>query len=138
MAEDEDSVCWKDEYSVDFEVIDAQHKELVRMTNVLFESCKKGACVADIAFMRTIRGAVEYAQTHFYTEEKYMKMANYPKLAAHKQEHDSFVKTIIKAVSDFEQEQSDPISLARFLKTWLLTHIAESDKKYSPYLAKFK
>ena len=135
---DEDSVCWKDEYAVNFELIDNQHKELVRMTNSLFEGCKMGSTAADNAFMQTIRGAVEYAQTHFYTEEKYMKQVNYPDLAAHKQEHDSFVSTVVAAVKDFEEGKSEPISLARFLKQWLLTHIAQSDKKYSPYLVNCK
>ena len=134
----EDSVSWSDEYSVDFEVIDNQHKELVRMTNVLFDGCKKGSTFADEAFMQTIRAAIEYAQTHFYTEEKYMKKADYPDMAAHKQEHDTFVSTVKDAVKDFEDGKSEPIALARFLKKWLLTHIAESDKKYSPYLAQFK
>ena len=135
---DEDFVCWNDAYSVDFELIDSQHKELVRMANALFKGCKEGSTAADEIFMKTIRGAVEYAQTHFYTEEKYMRLADYPDLAVHKQEHDSFVSTVVNAVKDFEEGKSEPISMARFLKNWLLTHIAESDKKYGPYLVSFK
>ena len=135
---DEDSVCWDDAYSVDFELIDNQHKELVRMTNTLFNGCKMGSTAADAAFVQTIRGAVEYAQTHFYTEEKFMKLSDYPEMAVHKQEHDSFVTTVINAVKDFEDGKSQPLELARFLKKWLLTHIAQSDKKYSPYLTRFK
>jgi len=86
--------------------------------------------------MKTVRSAVEYAQTHFYTEEKYMIQADYPELVPHQQEHKSFVTTVVKAVNDFEDGKSAPITLARFLKEWLLNHIAVSDKKYSPYLAK--
>ena len=135
---EEDSVRWSDDYSVGFEIIDNQHKELVRMTNVLFDGCKKDSAVADEVFMQTIRRAIEYAQTHFYTEEKYMKQVDYPDIVAHKHEHDKFVSTVKKAVMDFEAGNSEPIVLARFLKNWLLTHIAESDKKYSPYLTQFK
>jgi hemerythrin len=104
------------------------------MTSALFEGCEKGNGAMDAAFRRTIRGAVEYAQTHFYTEEKYMKQTNYPDLAVHKEEHDSFVKSVVQALRDFEDGKSEPLALARFLKNWLLTHIAESDKKYGPYL----
>ncbi|MDR2662978.1 MAG: bacteriohemerythrin [Treponema sp.] len=131
---DEDSVFWDDAYSVGFELIDGQHKELVRMTNELFEGCKKGGTAADLAFMATIRNAVEYAQTHFYTEEKYMKKVNYPDLAAHVKEHESFVATVVEAVKTFEEGKAEPLALARFLKHWLLNHIAVSDKKYGPYL----
>lgn len=131
---DEDSVCWKDEYSVHFDLIDNQHKELVRMTNVLFEGCKQGSTAADVAFIHTIRCAVEYAQTHFYTEEKYMREISYPELVLHKKEHDSFVDSVIHVLREFEDGKAEPVALARFLKHWLLTHIAESDQKYSPYL----
>ncbi|MDR0447208.1 MAG: bacteriohemerythrin [Treponema sp.] len=133
---DEDSVFWDDAFSVNFELIDNQHKELVRMTNTLFMGCKAGSTAADVAFMKTIRSAVEYAQTHFYTEEKHMQLANYPDLEAHKGEHSTFVSTVVKAVKEFEEGNSEPIALARFLKQWLLNHIAKSDKKYAPYLAK--
>jgi hemerythrin len=133
---DEDSVAWDDSFSVNYPLIDNQHKELVRMTNILFMGCKSGSTAADVVFMKTIRGAVEYAQTHFYTEEKHMTLANYPELEAHKAEHTDFVKTVVQAVKDFEEGNSEPIALARFLKKWLLNHIAVSDKKYAPYLAK--
>ena len=137
-GDNENFVVWDDAFSVDFELIDNQHKELVRMTNMLFEGCKKGSTAADVAFMKTIRDAVEYAQTHFYTEEKYMKMTEYPELDIHKEEHRSFVVSVVQAVKDFEGRKTAPMALAQFLKQWLLNHIAQSDKKYSPYLAKLK
>ena len=133
---DEDSVAWDDAYSVGFELIDNQHKGLVLMTNELFQGCKGGGDIAHDAFMRTIRKAVEYAQTHFYTEEKYMKQTNYPGLETHKMEHENFIEEVKKALVDFESGKAEPINLARFLKKWLLNHIALSDKQYAPFLAK--
>ena len=132
----EDSVVWDDSYSVGFEPIDNQHKELVKMTNELFESCKQGAAVADKAFLHTIKGAAEYARNHFSEEDKYMLQANYPKLNEHRKLHDDFLTTVGKAIQDFTAGSTEPIGLARFLKNWLLTHIAEQDKQYAPYLAK--
>ena len=131
----ENCIAWDDAFSVNFELIDNQHKELVRMTNMLFEGCKMGSTAADVVFMKTIRNAVEYAQTHFYTEEKYMKQSNFPELDAHVAEHNKFVSTVVQAVKDFEESNSDPLALANFLKQWLLDHIAKSDKKYEPYIA---
>ena len=135
---DDDSVVWDDAFSVNFELIDNQHRELVRMTNTLFMGCKMGNTAADVVFMKTIRSAVEYAQTHFYTEEKFMTQADYPDFAVHKAEHEKFISTVINAVKEFEEGNSEPLSLARFLKQWLLNHIAQSDKKYAPYLERFK
>lgn len=135
---DEDSAIWSDDYLVNFDIIDNQHKDLVRMTNDLFIGCKKGSTAADAAFIKTIRNAVEYAQTHFYTEEKYMKTSNYPEMAVHKKEHELFVAEVVNAVKKFEKGNSEPIALARFLKNWLFTHIAQTDKKLEPFLIEFK
>ncbi|MDR0586833.1 MAG: bacteriohemerythrin [Treponema sp.] len=128
-------IVWKDEYSVQFRIIDEQHRGLVAMTNDLLKGCKAGGNSRDAVFMETVRKAVEYAQVHFYTEEKYMKQAAYPELEQHKGEHAAFVSKVQETVAAFEQGKADPFDLAIFLKEWLLSHIAVSDKKYAPYLA---
>ena len=135
---DEDSVVWDDCYSVDFEVIDNQHKELIKMINTLFLGSKMGSTAADIVFMKTIRDAVKYTQTHFQFEEKLLKEVEYPDLPIQQQQHELFISKVLEAVKDFEDGKSEPVSLAKFLKTWLLTHIAESDKKYIPFIVQLK
>ena len=132
----EDSVFWDDVYSVGFEPIDNQHKELVKMTNELFESSKRGAAVADKAFLQTIKKAADYARDHFSDEDKYMVEAGFPNLMEHRKQHDNFLETVLKAMQEFEAGKTAPIDMARFLKNWLLSHIAKSDKQYAPYLAK--
>jgi hemerythrin-like metal-binding protein len=134
----DESVTWSSAYSVGFEPIDDQHKVLVKMINELFESCKQGAAVADKAFLQTIKKAAEYAREHFSNEDKYMVQVNYPKLAEHRKQHDNFLDTVLKSIQEFSAGKTAPIDLARFLKNWLLTHIAEVDKQYSPYLEKLK
>jgi hemerythrin len=133
---DDDIFTWQDEYSVDFEVIDNQHKQLVKMTNDLFKACNHDTTgeSARAVLKKTLRGAVEYAQVHFYTEEKYMSQVNYPELPEHKAEHGSFIVKILDELKRFEDGNQSLISLANFLKEWLLHHIAVSDKKYAPYL----
>ena len=133
---EEDSVAWNDLYSVGFEPIDVQHKNLVLMTNELFLACKEGADAADIAFLQTVKKAVEYAQTHFADEEDYMRSANYPHFDEQKKQHEDFVASLLKMIDEFEAGNTEPIEMARYLKKWLLNHIAISDKKYMPYLVK--
>jgi hemerythrin len=132
----EDSVAWNDLFSVGFEPIDNQHKNLVLMTNELFLACKEGVVAADIAFLQTVKKAVKYAETHFADEEDYMLEANYPHFDEQKKQHEDFVATVIKMIEEFEAGNTEPVEMARYLKKWLLNHIAISDKKYMPYLAK--
>jgi hemerythrin len=128
-------LVWDDSFLVNCEVIDNQHKGLVEMTNELILGCEGGNVTQDVLFIKTLRKAVGYAQTHFATEEKYMQQANYPDFPAHKKEHEAFVSEVAKQLKAFEQNRNDPVVLVGFLKDWLFKHIAVSDKKYAPYLA---
>jgi hemerythrin len=132
---DENTVTWDDSFSVGFEYIDNQHKELVKIVNTLYTSCKMGTVNADIAYLRAISKAMEYARVHFSDEEKYMGMVFYPELNEHKKQHEEFVVEIKKSMKLFEEGKEAPIEMANFLKNWLLDHIAVSDKKYAPYFA---
>jgi hemerythrin len=128
-------LVWNDSFLVNFEIIDNQHKGLVEMTNELVRGCERGNVIRDVLFIKTLRKAVEYAQGHFSTEERYMQQVNYPDFAAHKKEHEAFVSEVVKQLKAFEENRNDPAVLVGFLKDWLLNHIAVSDKKYAPYLA---
>jgi len=132
----EDSVIWNDSFSVGVASIDDQHKVLVTMINELFEACKQGVMEADMAFLEIIKGALDYAETHFADEEDLLYEANYPHLDEQKDQHETFVAEVQKTIEEFEAGNLEPIYLARFLKNWLLNHIAVFDKKYTPYLVK--
>ena len=129
-------VTWDNAFSVGSVLIDNQHKGLVEMTNTLFRGCEHHDEM--LSFMRTIQNAVNYAKTHFATEERMMQKTNYPEYAIHKAEHESFVAEVLKQVKRFEENRCTPLDFALFLKEWLLNHIAISDKKYSPYLKNIK
>jgi hemerythrin len=131
-----ETVVWSDAYSIGFEPLDAQHKELVRMMNALFEACKKSDNEAKITFLKTVKEAVNYTRTHFSNEEDYLTKINYPDLPEHKKQHDNFVTTLMDALKNYQKDNSEPIKLAIFLKDWLLNHILGTDKKYVPYILK--
>jgi hemerythrin len=128
-------VQWEDGYSVGVELIDAQHKELIRMTNELFLGCQKGGMAAEAYFMKAIQGAVNYVKTHFYTEEEILSRLYYPGLAAHKKEHEDFVAEVLQEIRAFEQgKKLAPQDFVKYLQNWVLVHIAGSDKKYGAFI----
>jgi hemerythrin len=125
-------VKWDDAYSVGVQLIDDQHKELVRMTNEMAQGSQKGGTEAEIHFMRVIQGAVRYVKTHFTTEEIIMDRLKYPEYLEHKKEHEEFVAEVLRDVKAFEEGgKLVPLEFARFLQKWVLNHIAKSDKKYA-------
>jgi hemerythrin len=132
-------VEWDDRYSVGIQLIDEQHKELIKLTNALYKGCLSGDEAACSYFMEAIHGTVDYVRRHFSAEERLMENVKYPDLAEHKREHESFVKKILEDVGSFQGgKKFVPNVFVRYLKDWILTHIAVQDKKYSKYIFNLK
>jgi hemerythrin len=136
---DKEFVEWHNSYSIGIPLIDEQHKELINLTNKLYESTLGSMSNSKVVFMRTIRGAVDYVGYHFSTEEMVMQRVHYPDLPTHKKEHADFVLEVLKEVEDFKSgKKYTPNAFVRYLKDWVLAHIAVSDKRLGEYLVKLK
>jgi hemerythrin len=124
------SLVWKDEYSVNVELIDAQHKMFVGIINELYSAImeKKGKDILDNVFKQL----VAYTQFHFQTEERYFDEFHYEGAAAHKAAH----KALIDQVADLQKQENNimenPFELMDFLEDWLIEHIMGMDKLYGP------
>jgi hemerythrin len=137
--EDNHIVEWDTRYKIGIPVIDEQHKQLIDMTNRLYTACLGGNSAATVYFKRAVREAVDYVRFHFSTEEKILERINYPGITAHKKEHEDFIREILRQVQAFEQgKKFVPNLFVRFLRDWVLTHIAMSDKAYAEYLLDLK
>ncbi|MDR1955918.1 MAG: bacteriohemerythrin [Treponema sp.] len=132
-------VEWDDRYLVGIGLIDEQHKELIALTNTLYQACLEGDAKAKTHFMEAIHSTVDYVRYHFSAEEKLLESVNYPDLAEHKKQHEGFVLQIFEEVKSFEQgKKFVPNVFVRYLKDWILTHIALADKKYAQYILHLK
>jgi hemerythrin len=132
-------VEWSDKYRIGIPLIDEQHKKLIDMTNELYSGCLAGDEAANAYFLKTIHEAVDYVRFHFSTEEKILERINFPGLAAHKKEHEDFVRELLQQVQAFQEgKKFVPNIFVRYLRDWVLTHIAVSDKLYALYLTEMK
>jgi hemerythrin len=139
MAVNDDLIVWEDRYSVGVPFIDDQHKHLVQMTNELYLACFQDSVVAKQYFTRVIHNALDYIKIHFSTEEQLMAKIVYPDLPSHKKDHEDFVHQILMNAKEFEDgSYKAPAVLAKFLKDWIVTHIAITDKKYYYYIRSLK
>jgi hemerythrin len=136
---DNNIVEWSNRYSVGIDLVDDQHKKLIDMTNTLYLGCLHGDEAARSFFLETIHKAVDYVKYHFSTEEKIMERIDYPGFATHKTEHHDFVREIIQEVRQFQDGKSFvPNMFVRYLRDWVFTHMALSDKGYADYLIELK
>ncbi|MDR2746136.1 MAG: bacteriohemerythrin [Treponema sp.] len=132
-------VEWDDKYSVGIPLIDEQHKELIRLTNELYQGCLAGDDAACDFFFSTIRSAMDYVKCHFSAEEKILENIRYPYLAEHKKQHEDFVLKMVEDVKNFHGgKKFVPNNFVRFLKDWILSHIAISDTQYGRYIMDLK
>jgi hemerythrin len=129
-----DLVTWSNTFSVGIKVIDDQHKELLNLVNDMFNHVVGNEAAERAYFREIIQKAIDYVKVHFSTEEKIMLHTNFSGYAEHKKEHDAFVLAVIDKVRDFEAGKRLTLTdFTRFLKEWILAHIAVMDKQYFAY-----
>jgi hemerythrin len=105
------------------------------MANKLYSACHYSNEAAKEQFKKTVHEAVAYVTYHFSTEEKIMVAVNYPGLSVHKKEHNDFTQEVLTQVRAFEEgKKFVPNLFVRFLKDWVLSHIAVTDSKLGEFL----
>jgi hemerythrin-like metal-binding protein len=127
-------IQWRDEFSVNNETIDKQHKALISALAGLMDAMWAGKGKEELH--KVIGFLVDYVEEHFNTEELYMAEIGYPAIDPHKEIHRRF----IKHVSDFREklysgDVSTDTAINVFFDTWdwLKKHILKEDKMYSEY-----
>ena len=127
-------ITWTAKLSCGIKLIDDQHKGLVDLVNEMFNHATGNAAYERDYFNKVIHEVVKYVKNHFATEEKIMLAAKFSGYINHKKEHDNFILTIIENIRDYEAGKRFTLStFTRFLKDWILSHIALIDKQYFEY-----
>ncbi len=126
-------VEWDDKYSIGVPVIDAQHKELVKLCNDLYivvmsDRTSSGDSWKQ-AFNEAVKKCVNYCLIHFRDEELLQKASGYKRYEEHKQLHQEFVEKVKKTILKMHDVSiSEYLGFVNFLKDWIFTHIAYEDK----------
>jgi hemerythrin len=139
-AEKELIVEWDDKYRVGIPLIDEQHQKLIEHTNILYRGCLVGTAEEKKTyFMETVKTVVDYTRYHFSAEERMLEKIQFPQYAQHKKEHEYFVQTLLDQVKGFQNGvKFAPNNFVRFLRDWILSHIAMEDTKYARYILDLK
>ncbi len=126
-------VEWNTTYSVGVEKLDKDHQILFALIDDLHEAMRvgKGSLVVD----QIVKDLTDYTVYHFGAEESLMVRAGYPQLAAHRAEHQRFIKELEKIKHELAQGISGhAITVSDFLRDWLVNHIQKLDTRYSPHM----
>jgi hemerythrin len=94
-------IDWEDKFSVNIEVIDEQHKMLLKTINKLYDATNAGTRVAVLD--ETFKNLAEYTTDHFATEEELMVKFGYPDYVEHKNEHERCVLKVLEFKKRFDE-----------------------------------
>jgi hemerythrin len=108
--------------------VDAQHQELIKRLNELFERMQRGDGVQ--AINPVLDFLANYATRHFSHEEDCMNRMHCPAAVANKQAHAAFLTTFTTLRRRFDQEGPSAllaIETQKQLTSWLTSHICKVD-----------
>jgi hemerythrin len=133
------TIQWQDDLSIGIGPIDEQHRKWIEHFNRTSEALASNQSMEQIS--KTLGFLADYTETHFSSEEKYMKENHYPAFAQHKALHDALCSTLANLVHDYQEEgatQDLADAIETFLGNWLLNHIREVDMKFGAFIAEQK
>jgi hemerythrin len=122
-------ITWNQDLSVGNALLDDQHKLFLGFINQLNEAIQIKESEKILSSL--LESLVQYGHTHFRDEEIAIANRMDPEqLHQHQQEHDTYFQTIYT----FQQAHKTGTAnisndLAKFLTTWLTTHIKHSDQQ---------
>lgn len=122
-------VQWNKQYETGFQEIDDQHKQLAAMLNQLYSAYiyKQN----DAALNEILKGLQAYAQVHFQTEERLMRIYNYEQTDSHIIEHKNFIRKVKDIAANISSVgEAELIDIINFMRGWLIHHIQGSDRGY--------
>jgi hemerythrin len=117
--------------SVGVPVLDADHRCIVRIINLLRESEGEDRHRVIETVLDTLVG---YCRYHFAREEEVMAWCGFPGVDFHRGEHESFVVTFLRErfADGYDAELAN--EMQDYLTRWLCHHILIQDMAYKPYV----
>ena len=126
-------LTWNETLSVQIDEIDADHRKLMGLYNILRNSVADGDAPNYIEAV--LDELVSCTDWHFKHEERLMLKYGYKDYAEHKSEHRELMETVRKFQQDLLKEGKPVMSEdVKFLEDWLTGHILCTDMHLGSYL----
>lgn len=122
---------WSEEFAVNVEYFDDQHRKLFRMVALL------SSAVTQHDNEEIIRGLLLdlalFAKKHFEDEESLMERMGYPLLAEHRVEHRDYRERLGALLMEAVNGVQVGMAVLKLTQEWLHEHLLTTDRKYSEF-----
>ncbi|MCB2101058.1 MAG: hemerythrin family protein [Rhodobacterales bacterium] len=132
------AIEWREQLSIDNDVIDADHRHLIDIVN-RFEALSEN--FDDVSQALEILMSLRlYTKIHFEREEHLQRVSGYRFLDSHRREHADLIRQlegVIAKARGCELRDLPRLSneTALLLREWLIGHIIKSDLRMKPFVA---
>jgi hemerythrin len=117
--------AWKDEYSVGIAEIDADHRDLFRIAEELYDGILNGTAEDDLEVMYS--QLAEQTRAHFEREDAILRKEGRPNVEQISREHIRLTEKVEALGRRLEKRQARlDMETLRFLRTWLDHHIRDT------------
>lgn len=130
-----EKLSWNDSYLLGITEIDLQHKKLLSLADDMYEIVNGDEDSLKVNLSKVLKSLTDYTVYHFTSEEEFMRKYGYPSADMHKSMHDNFIAEVTKQIKSLNTAtKTEAERLYSFLATWVLNHIAKSDKVWAEYV----
>lgn len=130
-----EKLSWNDSYLLGITEIDLQHKKLLSLADDMYEIVNGDEDSLKVNLSKVLKSLTDYTVYHFSNEEEFMKKYGYPSADMHKSMHDNFIAEVTKQIKSLNTAtKTEAERLYKFLASWVLNHIAKSDKVWAEYV----
>ena len=137
-------IRWRDEWLLDIEDVDREHRGLVSLLNRLAVAhCCSSMPAGDPnrqpprgdQVIEMLEALGEGVRRHFHNEEAVMRASGYPDYESHSYEHVTLLAEYAELMREIRQQGTQCLDLATLesLKEWLIGHIVGADQKFGRF-----
>lgn len=136
-----DQIEWTPELSVQNDIIDRQHQELLdrlRRFAVFLNQPHEFTFEDELESLKLLVFLLDYVVEHFSEEERLMLEADFPRFLAHRRKHSTYIENLYNFKKRFREEGLSPSMrtiLEQDIISWLIQHIRDDDIRIGQYLA---
>lgn len=124
-----EQLTWRPDWNLGIEVIDADHREMVRLINRLTDP-------SDSALIASrLQDLIEHLRQHFDVEERFLQTIGYPQLVAHAREHQVELAELVALGRKLRGSAAavlDPAEM-RGIKDWFFNHVIAEDRRFAVF-----
>jgi hemerythrin len=130
------ALAWREQLSVENDLIDSDHKYLIEIIN---SATKHLQAKSWLDLKTSFEQLTRYSAAHFATEEKIALAVGYPQSEHLHESHGVLLEKLQHMAQEVSEVWSDE-SIEKFnglLRDWLINHVIKEDMLLKPYLKKY-